>query len=80
MFEFKSADHFTINGHRGFYVENIRECHDFRWLIGEIVKIDDVKCKVTEVSRYPHSPPWKKGEEIKLMVNFLNDNSQTSNS
>ena len=71
MYKFKSLDYYMVNGKRGFYVENIQQCHDFKWLLGEIVVIDGSRYKVTEVSRQPHSPPWEIGEEIGLMVNSV---------
>jgi len=68
MYKFNSLDHCIDNGKRGFYVKNIIECHDFKWLIREIVIIDDTIYKVAEVKSDPHSPPWKVNEEITLMV------------
>jgi hypothetical protein len=72
MYNFDSLDHYMDNGKRGFYVKNILECHDFDWLKGETVLLDGVRCKVTEVKRHPHLPPWKVGEEITLMVEHIN--------
>lgn len=71
MYEFKAIDNYLFNGRKGFYVDNIQKCYDFKWLIGEIVIIDGIRYKVTEVNRQPHSPPWRIGEEIGLVVNNI---------
>ena len=68
MYEFNSIDHCIDHGKRGFYVKNIVESHDFKWLMREIVIIDGARYRVIEVKKAPHSPPWKEGEEITLMV------------
>ena len=73
MYKFSSLDHCIDHGKRGFYVSNITECHDFKWLVREIVIIDDTRYRVTEVKKVPHSPPWKEGEEITLMVETINE-------
>ncbi len=73
MYNFNSLDHYMDNGRRGFYVKNIIECHDFKWLIREIVIIDDTRYRVAEVKRDLHSPPWKVDEEITLMVEYVNE-------
>lgn len=72
LLELKSISTYQVIG-RGtaFAVANPHECHDFSHLIGQKVKIDDAYFIVRGVERLAHTPPWKKGENIGLLVDEI---------
>ena len=45
-----------------------RDCDDFDWLKGQRISLDGVDCRVAAVEFFAHSPPWRKGERIGLLV------------
>jgi hypothetical protein len=51
-----------------FIVDNPRECNDFLHIVGKVVEIDGERFEVLNVERFAHSPPWRKGEKIGLLV------------
>lgn len=68
-YEFEHLGEFTCSrGRKTISVYNPEECHNFFHLDGSIVKIGDRLYKVKGVERFCHSPPWRKGEMIGLLV------------
>lgn len=53
---------------RCFVVENPVECSNFSHLIGAKVVIDGIEYAVKGVEIKSHNAPWRKGEDIGLLV------------
>lgn len=68
MTSFTSITRWSVGGKRCFAVQNTRECGDFDWLINKKVLIDGSIQEVIGVERLLHSPPWRRGEIIGIMV------------
>jgi hypothetical protein len=49
-------------------VRNDRKRRDFDDLINHTVIIDGITYRCISVERFAHSPPWKQGEPIGLLV------------
>lgn len=69
MFVFSSIDCFEITG-RGFvYTVLLPETvNNFDKLIGKEMYIDNNIRTCIGVERFGHTPPWKKGEPIGILV------------
>jgi hypothetical protein len=69
LWSFDSVDTFHISGRgKAFVVKCPINCLDFDWLIGHDAIIDGKTYKIVGVERFMHSPPWKKGEDISLLI------------
>ena len=69
FYVFESTGQYKIKGRGTAYTTtNPVECADFSHLIGQQVQIDGVLCMVRGVERFAHSPPWRAGETISLLV------------
>lgn len=55
-------------GRMVFEVENPCDCMDFSHLVGEEVEIDHERFQVVQVELQRHTSPWRKGEQIGLVV------------
>jgi len=72
MYKFKSLSQHTITG-RGlvFCVKNPKKCDDFKHLRDQEVSIDGKIYIVKGVEFFAHCAPWKRGENIGLLVNLV---------
>jgi hypothetical protein len=73
VFEFTSVE--PVCSGRGvvYVVANPVECGDFKHLIGKYVRCDGEVRKVLNVERFAHSPPWRAGERICLLLERKQD-------
>lgn len=69
MIEFSEAESFYIRG-RGqvFSVLLDQETYDFSHLIGQKVRINGNQYTCTGVDHFAHTPPWRLGERIGILV------------
>jgi hypothetical protein len=69
VWEFNSLGTFYIAG-RGkcFNVKLPITCIDFDWIINKKAKIDEEIHTIIGVEKRAHSPPWRTGEEVSLLV------------
>lgn len=56
-----------------FEISNPIECVDFTHLVHHTVCIDGSLYKILAVHRFTHCPPWRKGEQIGLLVRGIYD-------
>jgi len=71
---FMSLDRFDIPN-RGivFVVKNDTETEDFSHLINRLVIVDGTRYTCIGVERHCHSRPWRKGEQIGILVNDIKE-------
>ena len=69
LWSFDSIETYYIAGRgKSIVVKCPFTCQDFDWLIGREAIIDGKTHKITGVERFTHSSPWKKGENISLLI------------
>jgi hypothetical protein len=69
MTEFRSTEWYEAKG-GGWEAAVLldRDTSDFGHLVGRLVRIDGTSYQCIGVNHFGHSPPWRRGERIGLMV------------
>jgi len=68
MLEFISEENFKVCRGTAYVTTNPSECQNFKHLIGIEVSINGIKHIVIGIESFMHSPPWRSGEKIALLV------------
>lgn len=66
---FNSTGVFYIVGRgKAYSVQLPFTCAAFDWILNRDVNIDGAMHKIIAIEKKAHNPPWRKGEEITLLV------------
>lgn len=78
--EFTSAESYDITG-RGtvYYVQNPRDCTDFKWLVGQWVRINGSIMEVQAIERYAFQGTYPAGTPIGLVVRQISPSDSDPN-
>jgi hypothetical protein len=69
MISFSSLDRHAVQGRGDVLIVSLdRDTADFSHLLGHDVQIDGKVVRVVGVERFAHSPPWRAGEHIGLLI------------
>ena len=63
-----NSQYWLQDGRRVFVVNNPKECSDWDWIIGKDVEVGGTRISVNNVEASAHTPPWRVGEYIGLVV------------